>query len=1517
MAAITTYRRYQRGFSGRKVLLWCVMLAVLGVGIFSLAAWMRARSPGQLIAKAQIAFEQRDYERAVNFLTRALEGKPTGAAALRARVMLGRGLVYAGREGDARPHLLQVLAEKPDDTDAIAALAESYPHGPIRRLNSAVKPLTPPVFAELLQATESELAGLEKLPPALAGRPQVDTARAQLHRLYYLVCQQQAEHARSALTAGDSAATQTARDQLARLAELQYAQRGTEAYRLLAAARSKDPKNIRAAELLAIYHLDDAQRHAQDPTQRKAHFAEVLRVYDEMAQRQARSQELTVTAANAIMADDKTLPALGQRADGASKVLQDYLATDPRNARIMVAIGQIAMQRGDLSKAQKMADEASASAPGDLDAQMLRVTCQLALHKAHEALAVLTPLTSAHGNVPQVWNLRGTANLTLRNFKAAEDDFRRALTMAPNFGLARRNLLLTYTLQSRESQAAAQNAAALATKLIFEDRYYMPAWDVRVMSLRRENRLDDARRALRELAGDAGLPEESKPMLVRLLMSVDELETARTLLAGIKTEPSDTATVNLKADLLVAGGNITAARQMLAEAVTANPDNAALRLAYAEILLRVSMNLDARRELDQVAKRELSSDQALRLARAYVILRLPEPARVVVERVLKNESQNADALGLSARIASLVKGGTPDLTRLAGDESSVSDLVRLGAIAVQQKNYAQALTLARNGLARENANVPLRLIEARALFALKQVDEATDALATAAKAAPEASQPYEVLVELFQDDTRTGMAHAGKLAPHNQALANWAMGRLALRGRKFEQAGRYLEDALAAAGTSANPARTRELVYSAMERLAAQSQEDPGYSKAIDRLAADREYGVSLRIAAAEHFLTRGNPAAARDQLAKIDTPAAKLPGPLANLLATRWAGAGDPQRGLDIITARRDAQQPTMLALQATLLQQAGQSERALAVLAQLIKAEPTNPAHYLMQARVQAGAGDYPAALATLKACEGLGETAALAATTTRIAILTNLGLLQAAGEELQARGARFHAEDHAATLALGQSWLALGRMEEAQRVLRTIPRYAAEWPAAQIALAGIASDAGRHEEALRLLRELSEQLGSARASGVASPTVIALLRAGKTAEATKLALEYRAQAPANSPEQLTWTLMAAGAAREDRKYEAAAELIAGVRGGNADLALLHLLAGKNEAAAAAAEAAADRAPRFDRSFVRLLTRPETRPPAELVTSGSPAAVLAALAATPPAQWKDFAQQRTSMFRGDLSGIIAQAGTRPDAVNTVRQMALAQRLLEIGWHTNALDVLAKLEGKLAYVELQRYQALISLRRQREAEIGREQLARQEGALPSIRMLLAQLLLAQDKCDEALAQVAPLQNSEPDRPEFLTLLGQIEERRGRLVPAIAYHRQVRAAFPNYVAAANNLAYLLAQSTLDGQMPAGQRAAALSEAREQINWALQQQPGAVALNDTLGWIQVLAGDQRAGIRTLAKAAPALRLDPAVHYHLGIAYLRAGESELARMHLRNVKNLAEKRTTVPEVGLATEALATLK
>ena len=244
---LTILRRFMLGTA--------VTAVVAGIGLGGFI-YYRNNSPHQLAIKAQLALEQHDPNRAVDFLTKALSKNPSGETGIAVHNLMARALIDAGRESDARIYLDETLKENPQNGPSLDLQAESHVHGPFRKYLQAYKPMTPETCADLYQNIEEELGALEKLPASARN----GVAEAELHHLYYVVRTEQLKQATAAMNAAeiseDRAEIETAKQQLADKSDPAEGHE-EKALSLLTGAMAEDPKNTRAASLLAQYQYED------------------------------------------------------------------------------------------------------------------------------------------------------------------------------------------------------------------------------------------------------------------------------------------------------------------------------------------------------------------------------------------------------------------------------------------------------------------------------------------------------------------------------------------------------------------------------------------------------------------------------------------------------------------------------------------------------------------------------------------------------------------------------------------------------------------------------------------------------------------------------------------------------------------------------------------------------------------------------------------------------------------------------------------------------------------------------------------------------------------------------------------------------------------------------------------------------------------------------------------------------------------------------------------------------------
>ncbi|MEX0645361.1 MAG: tetratricopeptide repeat protein, partial [Parvularculaceae bacterium] len=201
-------------------------------------------------------------------------------------------------------------------------------------------------------------------------------------------------------------------------------------------------------------------------------------------------------------------------------------------------------------------------------------------------------------------------------------------------------------------------------------------------------------------------------------------------------------------------------------------------------------------------------------------------------------------------------------------------------------------------------------------------------------------------------------------------------------------------------------------------------------------------------------------------------------------------------------------------------------------------------------------------------------------------------------------------------------------------------------------------------------------------------------------------------------------------------------------------------------------------------------------------------------------------------------------------------------------------------------------------------------------------RLLLAQVELAGDRRDDAEKTFLAAIVAEPKRGEAREGLYRLyratgrSEEAGRVIDdgiaaapesdgmrmlkadfllsrsdkegALAIYGDVLTRRPGDLLASNNFASLTNELRDDSQS----RAKALEVAR-----ALEGQENPFFL-DTLGWALHLSGDHAGAVKALEAAAQGAPNHPEIAYHLGAAYLAAGEPEKGRAQLEKVLNAGD-------------------
>jgi tetratricopeptide (TPR) repeat protein len=183
---------------------------------------------------------------------------------------------------------------------------------------------------------------------------------------------------------------------------------------------------------------------------------------------------------------------------------------------------------------------------------------------------------------------------------------------------------------------------------------------------------------------------------------------------------------------------------------------------------------------------------------------------------------------------------------------------------------------------------------------------------------------------------------------------------------------------------------------------------------------------------------------------------------------------------------------------------------------------------------------------------------------------------------------------------------------------------------------------------------------------------------------------------------------------------------------------------------------------------------------------------------------------------------------------------------------------------------------------------------------------MLGQLYLTQRKLDEARKEFEALAERQTKPVAALTMSGMILQSQGDVALAKKRYEDVLAIEPRAAIAANNLAWMHAEAgeNLDIALQLAQTAvAAAPEAPETI--------------DTLGWVYFKRQQPQQAIRLFKECVEKAPTNALYHYHLGLAYLQAGDTNLGRASLQRALSSGADSATSGEIRriLANEAEAT--
>ena len=190
----------------------------------------------------------------------------------------------------------------------------------------------------------------------------------------------------------------------------------------------------------------------------------------------------------------------------------------------------------------------------------------------------------------------------------------------------------------------------------------------------------------------------------------------------------------------------------------------------------------------------------------------------------------------------------------------------------------------------------------------------------------------------------------------------------------------------------------------------------------------------------------------------------------------------------------------------------------------------------------------------------------------------------------------------------------------------------------------------------------------------------------------------------------------------------------------------------------------------------------------------------------------------------------------------------------------------------------------------------------------------LANLYIRSKQDDRAIAEYQKIVSLRPENSTPYTMIGILEDMRKNHDAAAENYRKALEKDPNNAIAANNLAWLYAETGKGN----------LDEALRLAQGVVQKHPNVAGFIDTLGWVLYKKNLHTAAVEQLRKAVSINEAEARVanaapsaayRYHLGMALKEKGDREQSRRELELAVRLSEK-APFPDVDQARKALASL-
>ena len=1287
-------------------------------------------------------------------------------------------------------------------------------------------------------------------------------------------------------------------------------------------------------------HLDAGQMYlAIITSQERQGWKELIDLANNLLAAKNAPPSMTQQVARAVLSSiPESIKPKTERIALADKLLATTPEDQRKSPSYLLGSVHVMLTRGDegdTDKAQQLLDQVQGGdAMTQMEAKYLMAWCLAQQQKYDRARLILDLLETQASNSPQVLTLHAQVLMKLGDLTRAREQIRRALDLDPGSPSA----LLTSNdidaligdLTKRENDwlvvLQKDQTNAVAARMVMNDL------------MARNDKLG-LERLLQQTEKLLPLKDEHVAVLYDGYNQLRRFDKTLFYADQLKRRRPDLLAAHLKyAEALMAQGDPSRASEYLESIKGRFPEVATGDLMMGQLMLSRQQNKEAYELLSRYVKANPASIEGrLALARALASMERIDEARKELDEVLAIEPANLQAHAVLARIE-LFLGNTDEAGRHISliDETQVDESQNpalKAQILIQKDKLAEARDVCNTAVGRGNNDPVLRLLLARIYTLEKNPAKAETHLLELARTQPNNLQVFRLLGEFYatnKDMQIAGLNKLKELQKVNEVYARLAAATVLESQGKNDEAIRLLNEFFQPLLAKKDP-QAFEMANS-IARIHLRMKD---VDRARELFKSVQDAGIMVKESRLRQIdLTWANPSVhfTTTQLMELSKDLKVEDELLRSQVLARLAKLEKRDQALVIleewITASPN--DSTLLRWKGELLGQLGKYTDSVSAYRLAISKDPKKLG---LRARLVAAHlqnFDFPLAEKELRELAAIDEKSKAMAMAELGQLYVRLGLNREATKAFDELEKVSKVNEPTIMFAMGRAQAAIGLVEQARDRLAKVPSFARLFPNAQVELARLEMKGGLQSQAKERIISL---ITDARTRARCMAELLNLNPFDRTDGPRDSQLmqwaddSLRANPEFNAmiPQALLSQWMRIRVILLDRNAKTIADYEQLFRALEAWQKLeptsIQIFKGQ-----LAVLARMDQQPKARQLYksIPALANTAQGPLLSVVVGLEPLKVeqraplpeyFVALATGKPAAAKAAAEAletRTAIYKKDMLSILDRPDiTSPTSMAAARQIATAVVALDAGLPHLSASLSQNLIQHLPHMTPAHSllaQALLSQGMPLD-----ETLKKARESVPTAG--ITAYLGAETKIDAAdykgaIGDLVKLLESEPDNIHARYRLAQVYQLAGQFELSIQLLEKMHADGGDYrIMVANDLAYLIASHSKENRLEEAHGIA--KRAQELVDQQGGNALGAAALLDTIGWIELMKGNQDVAITQLSRSIVSLGDRAEVHYHIGMAYDKLGNKTWARYHMEQAASGDKK---LNEVTLAQQLLA---